>query len=345
MALLLCEDFTGYGTGTAGYDKFVQNPMVTAGASSKTKTIETTGRGGGYSLKGNATGSNLVTFGLNSVNRVILGCAVEISGISTGAGYAILLSILTSGGANIRLYADGSGMYLRVTPTNLSSSVAPFSFTPGIYTHLELVADNGNKATGAATGQLYINGQLAASLAGFSIDYGFTVANIGSVGTGGTYQVSDLYLCDGEGLYNNSHMGDLVVRSCTVDSDVSTGAGSVTGSGTFYGAVNESVPDDDTSYFTLGGIGNIDLGVATPPTDLGDIRGVMLQARQLRDGPGTALSRLSLVSGGVLSPGSDVAIEETYRYYNQVLEINAATSAPFTRAEIAAANFRLSRTT
>lgn len=155
---------------------------------------------------------------------------------------------------------------------------------------------------------------------------------IGQASTGDscTFNFDDLYVCDTAGAANNDFLGDRKVVAL-----LPSGAGSSTqftpSAGSNFQNVDESAPDDDTTYNSSSTIGHKDLyAMGDLASTAGTISGVMTSFRARKDDAGTRTLKSKIKSGATEGNGTDRNLSTSYVTYNDMFEQNPDTSAPWT---------------
>lgn len=152
--------------------------------------------------------------------------------------------------------------------------------------------------------------------------------------------IDDLWICDGQpGL--TGYQGD-----CSVKALLPTGAGATTqlaatGAASNYAAVNEATQNGDTSYVASATAGQEDTyAMADLSATVAAVKGLqtVLVARKDDAGPRTVAPVLRPGgAGGSDQVGASVPLVASYAMQLQVWETNPATSAPWTPADVTAA--------
>lgn len=150
----------------------------------------------------------------------------------------------------------------------------------------------------------------------------------------------DIYICDSNGSSNNSYLGD-----CRVDTVRPTGAGTYAqltpqGNANNYANVNETTPDNDTTYNVSGTAGAQDSFVFGALTSItGSIFGVQANIDADKDDAGARTVAATTRVGSTDYAGSTQSVSTTYHVYTQIWEQNPNTSAIWTASAINASEF------
>ena len=158
----------------------------------------------------------------------------------------------------------------------------------------------------------------------------------------GACQFDDIYLCDLTGAKNNDYLGALSVEALMPDGNGNQNdfTGSDSDSTDNYLHVDETTPDDDTSYAESSVIGDLDLytfdNMATTP-DL--IHAVQVQARLKTDTLG--LRTAKLVSRVNISnyEGVEQYVGPDYLHFQEIWENNPDDVAAWEEADVNGAEF------
>lgn len=149
---------------------------------------------------------------------------------------------------------------------------------------------------------------------------------------GAPLHFDDYYLADAAG--SQTFLGDLRVAALMPD-----GAGTSTqftpDSGSNYARVNETPPDDDTSYVASSTVGHKDTySMGNLPTTAETVHGVQQMIRARKDDAGARTGRMVVRSGGADYESSDIPILDTYAYHLAMRETDPATSAAWTNSGV-----------
>ena len=163
--------------------------------------------------------------------------------------------------------------------------------------------------------------------------------------TAPTMYTKDLIIANGLGSFNNSFMGSCSVYSLIPDGDISANW-AVTGAATHYGAVNESPPNDDTSYIyavTPAPAADV-MSLGNLPVDVTSVKALMTVQRSKKSDGGDGNVQVGLKSGASTALGADRPITVAYTYFRDVIETDPATAAQWTPGAVNAAQLQLNRT-
>lgn len=152
-----------------------------------------------------------------------------------------------------------------------------------------------------------------------------------------TYRyIDDLYVLDGLGSVNNAFLGDVRIQTL-----LPSGAGSSTqwtpSTGSNYDNVND-VPYSSSTYNGDVVSGHRDT-YAMSDVSTGSILAVQETLLALKDSAGATDCKAALKSGGSLYYGSALSITTTLAVYQNVREVDPATSAAWSTADLNAVEF------
>lgn len=124
----------------------------------------------------------------------------------------------------------------------------------------------------------------------------------------------DLYIFDGNGIFNNTFAGDNRVGVLLPNSDYSIGAWTPTGGGASYTQINEVTPDYDTTYLESNTVSASDMfGFPNLTTFSGKIIGVQFSALARKDDEG--LRTIKLLSDSGVPASAEMYLGDGYEYY------------------------------
>ena len=336
MALRFCDSFDHYVTADlpTKWTSQVSGPAISAG----------NGRRSTASMRV-AGAVRTLTKTLDAQNTWIVGFAYKTSALpSVGTGCA-LVQLLDAGTlqCDLRLVSDGT---LQVTRNATVLGTTSFVLSTGVVYFIEFKAVISD-ASGTAEVKVDGSSKLALTSQDTKNTANATANQIligsGSGTLGGNQDFDDLYICDGTGSApNNTFLGDV-----RVDALFPTGAGNTTeltrggaDSGANWSQVEETAPNSDTDYNEHATVGNKD------DYSFGDIAhtpvaifGVQILARAKKDDAGARSLATVTRSGGTDFDGATQALSTSYIYYSDIREVDPATSAAWTAANLNAANF------
>lgn len=326
--------------------------MVTADLAERFTSIDgaatinsTAGRrsSGGY-LSQSATTPSIRTLSPADATAII-GIAFKVATVAAQLTFPFLL-IVDGATTQVALYVDGAGQIVLKNGAGTTLGTSTTTLTAGVFTYIELKVTI-NNTTGIAT--LKMNGSQEFAVTGVDTQQSGTAqwTGFGLGPSNSTFLATfdDVYVLDGSGAANNDFLGDI-----RVDSHVPTGAGATTGftpsAGANWQNVDDTTPDDDTTYNETGTVNAIDSFGCTDliPTGSG-IKFIEVMLRAKKTDAGTAELATLIRHGGVDYAGTPQALSTDYNYYSQVYDQNPDTAAAWTETSFEAAEFGYKKTT
>jgi hypothetical protein len=158
--------------------------------------------------------------------------------------------------------------------------------------------------------------------------------------------IKDFVVWNSTGTYNNDFLGTVSVVSLTPASDVAPLNWTPSSGTTGFNLVNASPPNDSVNFikapFPLPGPASFAL--TSLPVNVTTVRGIITQVRARKEDGGDGSLQSALVSGESSSLGANRPITTAATYYEDVFEVDPATSVPWTPAGTNAAKLKLNRT-
>lgn len=168
-----------------------------------------------------------------------------------------------------------------------------------------------------------------------SVNAYFNVYSLRGGNSGCALRVDDFYFCDLTGTKNNDFLGDI-----RVDVLRPNGAGTYTdftpSAGSNYQNVDETYPDDDTTYNDGASVGNQDsyaLGDLSSPTGT-TIHGVKSQITVRKTDAGTMQAKLLTRAGTTDDLGDAITLSDSFTTHIKIFEDNPDDSADWEDADI-----------
>jgi hypothetical protein len=358
MALLFMDSFDHYTTADL-LDKWSATTLLSGG----TIGINSgTGRRGSNSLR---IGSGGTTSAACAVRRVlaggdataILGFAFLLPAGSMGTAGVTIAAVHDGGTTQVtlRLNADYTLSVLRgpnaASPTILGTSTAAVSAASFVYIEWKTLIH-----PSVGTVDVRVNGApvlaLTAQNTRISAVSQWTGCTLGTpenlssswLPTVHTADFDDLYVLDGTGAAPwNTFLGDV-----RVDARLPTGAGATTGwtplAGANWDAVNDTAPDDDTTYTSTSTVGVTDTFVTQDAPVVGaTIYGVQHCLNLKKMDAGACTVAPVIRHSGVDYPGAAISPGTTYAYGLAIAAVNPGTGATWVEADFNAAEFGYKR--
>ena len=161
----------------------------------------------------------------------------------------------------------------------------------------------------------------------------------GGPGTGQSWYLDDLYLCDGTGpAPQNTFLGPVRVETLLPQTDAvqaGSNAGLTPSQGTDHGALVDEVPPNTTDYNSSATVGAKDTYNYPPMSLHGAILGVQTNLYVQKSDAAARTVCAVVRSGGTDYDGANVAPATTFKYFSEVRAINPATGAGWTENAVA----------
>jgi hypothetical protein len=148
------------------------------------------------------------------------------------------------------------------------------------------------------------------------------------------WDLDDVYICDGTGSApQNDFLGDSKVLAY-----IGNAAGDSTqftpSAGSNYENVDDTDPDDDTTYNSSSTVSHLDLYNIPAATITGTIFGIQVSNYMRKDDAGARVVKNAIKAGTTTSYGSNESLTDTYTYYHTIWENNPDDASPFEDADI-----------
>lgn len=350
--ILFADSFEAYGTGLT---TAVQNVMLEGayldvgdlGANQSGTLNDGTARTGNHYFQLDSSDGTRLRRGIDQGARRGVAAGIRFGDFDdTDLG----ISFLGPGGgpwANFQRNTDGTWSFRAGDYNDTVLGTSTISTNANAWHHIEAVL---TLAGAAGSYELRIDGEVA--LSGSAIDFGDGgTGNIASIGLGvrstafnfssTKMDIDDLVIHDGDGF-----LGQVRVRTYYPDASGSPSDWTVTGAATAHEAVDDTTPDDDTSYIEAANAGDIQvLGIPTLDSEIETIEGVYINERSRQEDAGTTNIRIDILSGVNETQGDARPLTTSYNYGGQAFSLDPNTSGgKFTKTTLEAASIRLTRT-
>lgn len=287
---------------------------------------------------------------LTAQNTWIVGAAVKLTG--TDASSRVLVGILDGGIASankqldLRVLSDGRLQITRAGAIGLATSTLTLSLNTWYYVECKVVIANAG-----GTAEIHVNGVEWATFTGDTQATANATASVIMIGRDadaapnlGADQISfdDIFICDGSGGTNNTFLGDVQVDAIFPDGvGFYTEWDTVFGAAAHWQAVDETTPDEDTTYIESTTVNDRDTftyqDVGSGVTGIKGIQ-VVIRAKKV-DASAVNIRRLHRSSGGVDSEGADIAPSTAYTFHREILETNPDGGAAWTPTSLNGSEF------
>jgi hypothetical protein len=148
-----------------------------------------------------------------------------------------------------------------------------------------------------------------------------------------SFYYDDFWVCDTTGSYNNDFLNAVKVLPLKPTANGSTNNW-IANTGTNFGAVSETNPDDDSTYVSSATSGDIDLYAMTDLAVSGSIKAVCAVYLARKEDPDPASFEPLVRVGSTNYAGTNQLPLVTYAFHEYRWQINPATSAAWTVAEV-----------
>lgn len=247
MSLLWIDGFDSYGTSTGSAPDptdILGSKYIVVGESSL--DIET-GRITDYALEFPSTSTSIRTPTINTNTTLIVGFAIKIATSLDFGSYSFLkLYDNTDLNINLLITAAGEITVKRGSTTLDTTSGLNLLINKWYWIELKTVTDNSSGSYNLKVGEVSVLSDSSIDTQTGSNTYCDNVMFIGPATTP-TFQIDDLYICNGAGSVNNDFLGNVTVETLRP-----SGAGTTTqftpSAGSNYECVDEEVIDEDTTY-------------------------------------------------------------------------------------------------
>lgn len=256
---------------------------------------------------------------------------------NAGNGREIAVTINTTGSLSIR---DGSG-----TGSVQATTAGPV-VVANAWNHLEIKA-----VASAISGSVEIRVNGVSKLTSPAFDTGleysqWAIDNAADVAQSYDFYVKDLVVWDGSGASNNNFQGMVSVIGRVTSADVTLGGWVPSIGTTGFNLLDNSPPLDATEYISAADPPPLPCSfqLAQLPEDVTSVRGLITQVRARNIDGGDGSIQASLTSGASTANGVDRPITTAFTYYEDVFEVDPATSTNWTPASADAAILNIDRT-
>lgn len=245
--------------------------------------------------------------------------------------------MLNIDGSITACYRDGGGGYGTVLASSAPGRVAAATWN---YIEAKIKVHNTSGEV-----EVRVNGVVVLSATGINTRHQTANNYFTRVGIGGTNGFSatweysyfdDFYYCDDAGTVNNTYLGDVRLGAIYPNGVGSSTVWTPVGIAANWGAVSEHSPDDDTTYVWANTVGNDDLYTMDDvAATVSGIKGLLINCR-IRKDDATARTYAALVkpSGSAASEVATRTVPGGYSNQQDVSELNPATSAAWTAAQV-----------
>lgn len=247
-------------------------------------------------------------------------------GTATGTFYAF-----RAGATNImQLQLDSSNRIVVKNSggTTIATGTTPLSTSTWYYIEPKLVVGT----TGTCEVHLNgVSGEIASTTGNFGTTNADTifVAGIASANT----DFDDMYAVDTTGTNNNTFLGDSRVETLFPNGAGFHTAFTPNGAASNYLCVNETTPDDDTTYVSDSTVGDIDTYTFTDVDASATVFGIQRNLYARKDDANTRQIAAVVRQGGTDSVGATQTLSASYAVYSEIKDKDP-TGATWTAANV-----------
>lgn len=343
MACLDLQGFDHFATANIN-DEF---PMAIASIFSSSITIGAFGRNSSGAARFTWANNNATMYLQKSVGAsgatAILAFSFNPSAIDTTSNRNGLCAILDTGGTvqfSLRINSDGTISILRGTSAGTVLGTSAAAITLGSHQHIGVKVV---LSTTVGTYDVYLNGSSVISGTGANTAGAATTTwnsyRLGHTGqantpASGTWDVEDVYCCDGSGSTNNDFLGDLRMATQLPSTGNGTNASFTPSTGSDHGAlVDESTPNT-SDYNSSNTAGQRDTYNFPALGLTGTVKAVKTSLYVAKSDAGARTIATVQRISGTNYDGATMAPGTSFMYLSQVDNVSPATSSAWTTTEI-----------
>lgn len=328
-----------------GFDHYTTHAQLLCkynGAGSSSYVVLDDGRRAGSQAVRLYAGSGFIIKSFEEQDTWVAGVAIKLEKLPTGNG-AVFMFLDAGGDPQACLCVNAAGALVLkrggTSGTTLATSTETLQAAKWYYIEGKITIANSGGTFSAC-----INGRECASYTGdtrYSYSYEKAIA-IKMYGMPSAVKVwyDDLYICDGTGSSHNDFLGDVRVDTLFPSASGSAAEFTATGSVNNWENVDDTSPDEDTTYNVSDTVGHKDSFGFSDLSALGSsVIGVQANILARKDDAGTRLLRGVLRTGSTDYEGGDFSLADSYMNLIQTWPQNPNTAAAWTEAEVNAAEF------
>lgn len=313
-----------------GFDH-TSNANTTAKGWSTNPNSMVTGRFSGQAARLSNTTVRTKTLPSN-YSTIFMGFAFRLGALSAGTDFAYLRASTTN---ELRISVDASNhISIRNSGgTVVASGTTTISANTWYYLEVKCVIAG---ASGSVTVQLNGVSEITITTGNFGSS---NIDNIGFSGASANYDFDDIYVIDTTGSApRNTFLGDVRIATLMPTSDGAHTDWTPSSGSAHFSLVNETTPDDDTTYVSDATVGHIDTyGFAD--VDAGaTVYGVQVNLYARKDDAATRQIAPVIRQSGSDNVGTTVTLTSSYVAYQQIYNQDP-TSADWTAANVNADEF------
>lgn len=334
---LILDGFGHYGTGATGRTNMLNGAYAQMDAAVQPQADNP--RTGTIALRSTSTVGNPAWRRVlpNERTKLFVGMAHYLTNLPSNSQRYAFAQYRTSGNAAIVTFGLTTTGQVTIINGGMSGTVEATGspvFTAGNYQFVECFADINGAASSA---EVRVNGVTVVSASGINLGstaIGQVSAGAHSVNTHGigNYYHADLRVGDDLGGVNDDFLGDRRVYTLFPVADGTPNEWTPSSGVDSYAMIDETAPDDDTTYITSPAEGSITRVRFEPvPDAVAAIGGIAFHTYMKKTDAGEALFANNVVSGGVTGLGEVIAPAANYRYeFVQNFDNNPDGDVPWT---------------
>jgi hypothetical protein len=341
MSVLWAESFEHYGTGSTGYTNMLKGlwSSVTAIGTQGPESTSTARTGTYYYKK--ATNSSQIRRAVGTRSKLGMAFGIRFPTLPANSGERFyykdgsnngLITFVWQTDGSIKIYAgEHTGTLLDTTEQVIVANT---------WHHVEIIVQ---MSATVGSIEIRIDNVPVSILA--DLNLGSTdIAQVqwySEVAQGATSHLDDIVAHTGV-----DFIGPARVSTSYLASDVSPFFDwTVTGAASGAEAVDEIVPDDDTTSITAENVNDIaQFVMPTLPADVENVVALYVPVYAKQNEAGVTSIQTSMLSDAEISEGAEHALTPSYAYQDDVFDLDPATGTAWTKASLEAAILQLERT-
>lgn len=155
------------------------------------------------------------------------------------------------------------------------------------------------------------------------------------------WYLDDIYILNNSGSVNNDVLGPVIVQTLTpVTPDTATADWTPVNAGDNYAEVDDASHDSDSTYVSSGTAGHKDYyNFSNLTANTEDVYAVQITGVAKKTDAGLRSLKLNVTSNGTEDAGAANALDTSYGYYTEIVELDPDTSSAWTPSSVNAATF------
>lgn len=150
----------------------------------------------------------------------------------------------------------------------------------------------------------------------------------------------DLYIADTSGTANNDFLGDVNVKAYFPDADGTSEQWTLSAGTDSFALLDDNPADDDATYIETSTTGQT---TRVTHQDVGSTDTILAVSHVVlarkTDASATGIKLTQFIGGASYDDGTTPALSTSFTYYERVMDVNPATSGPWSPAAVNAAEF------